>query len=213
TPTSRRTFFESHIRTVVLDRLARSVPRLDALHALRALTTGELKRSPRTLADIAEHEKLTTAAAEHALDLAAAPTARIVVTDEEAGAERFALVHDLFAGAIHSLVAQEDAARRRRSRNRVIGILALAFVVTAAFAITAAVQWRRSVREKRAADEQRQAVERERKRQTATRLAEDARARLDDDPRRALLLAASALTAADEDPLPIAESVIRDALA
>jgi hypothetical protein len=144
TPASRRSFFEAHLRTAVLDRLPRSVDRLAAVRALRALTSGELKSPPRTEAEIGALEVVVAPVVEHVLDLAIAPHARVVGTELDGGIERFQLVHDLFAGAIHSLAKREEAERRARVRRAVTIVLGGLLVAALVLGGAAGLLWRRA---------------------------------------------------------------------
>ena len=164
TPASRRAFFETHVRSAVLDRMPRPV-RLASAFALRGLTAGELKTAPRTAAFVAKEEHLAEDLVVRTLEAAASPDARVVTVEEDAGVETYQLVHDLFAGAIHGVVKAEELARRGRTR-RVVGALLLSLVAASVvLAVVAVVLWRgseesRAEAERNAAEVQRGADER-----------------------------------------------------
>lgn len=202
--TSRRAFFERHIRTTVLDLLGASIARIDAARSLRGLTAGELKAAPRTIDEVAADEEIPVELVRRVLDLASAPHARVASVDLHGELERFELVHDLFAAAIHGLVKEEEARQReeearrreaearRRSRvaRRVAQVLGSLFVVAIVSAGVAAMMWRR-------ADQARAAVQRQERRETASKLA--VMAERSASPSGALALAAEAIDATGSD--------------
>ena len=206
TPTSRRAFFERHVRSTVLGQLAASISRYDAARALRGLCVAELKAAPRTAEEVATAEQLSPAIARQVLDLAAAPHARVALVEIDGSVERFQLTHDLFAGAVQSLVKEAKDQHDRRFRTwaqRIGGGLATVVIV---LGIAAAVLWRR-------ADDQRLAAERENRRQVAARLASHTERHRANDPSAALALAVEALRAtAPQSPTAEAENALRDAL-
>jgi WD40 repeat protein len=142
THASRRTFFERHIRATVLDMIGASIPRLAAARVLRGLTAGELKASPRSVDEIATDEKLVPEVVRRVLDLASAPHSRITVIETHGAVERFELVHDLFAGAIHGLVTDEETRQRENEAHRRIRFnrrIAKAAILSAVILATLAV--------------------------------------------------------------------------
>jgi len=129
----RTSFFADHLEDAMVGRLPRRISALDAAKTLSALTSGDVKSPARTAAEVAEETKLGVRLAEDALDLALKPHARVVTleTGSEDGKQRYRLVHDLFAPAIHTLRREKERQRRTRQRTAVIGALSLLLVILA----------------------------------------------------------------------------------
>src|SRR5204863_206338 len=102
TPTSRRAFFERHVRSTVLGQLAASISRYDAARALRGLCVAELKAAPRTAEEVATAEQQSpaiapqspTAEAENALRDALSSTSGRALAGHSSPIDRIAVSRD-----------------------------------------------------------------------------------------------------------------------
>jgi WD40 repeat protein len=201
--------FEVHVRESVLSRLRGPVRRRNAARVLRTLTAGELKSTPRLLAEAAREAAVSEATARSVLESAADSRARIVNVEVDAEAQTsYQLVHDLFAGAIERV--HRDEARRWELWGR----SALAVVLGGLLLLTLGL-WSQAVEQKQLAEKGRQEAEAMSRRVLAGKLTAQARSLLDTEPQRALLLLLEALrvtSAPDEQGTPEAEQELRGAL-
>lgn len=148
-----RSFFADHLHTSVVRQLPRSVPELDGALTLRALTNGDVKSPPKTVADIAEEEQLKAAHVHRTLQTAAGPGARVVTIEAPVDPNdpaRYRLAHDLFVPPVQQL--HERAARVRRWRNRGWAAVVVVLVALAALAAYRAVDPNAPLRAEQALD-------------------------------------------------------------
>ena len=132
--------FEEHVRDAVIGALPRTVPRLDATTTLLALTSGDVKSTPKSLEEITTERSVNRAHAEKVLAVAAGAAKVANVTfDGDDASPRYRLTHDLFVAPVRRL---HDLATRRRERWRQTAYAA----VFALLAVIASALWWRASR-------------------------------------------------------------------
>jgi WD40 repeat protein len=140
----QRSFFAEHLKDAIVSRLPRRVTALNASLVLKALTSGDVKSSAKTVEDIGQEADLDVSLVGDVLDLALRPDARVVTLEKgkNEDVQRFKLVHDLFAPAIHAIAREHQQRRAVRRRTALAaGLIGLVLVLSGAL-ITAAWQRR-----------------------------------------------------------------------